>query len=165
MRYLNLIIIVFGLVVLSAASVSPSPNHHSVEAGFEYIKSQTAIFAASVHQLKLSINRINPSDRHTVQPVIEALKSCRLHYKKISFFQDYFYPQEGKLFNAPAKKEVEEPYMEFEESRSFQQMESILYGPNPQKNKTTLQNLAIVLDESAADLPALYFGFLQRVRR
>ncbi|HTB26704.1 MAG TPA: cytochrome c peroxidase [Puia sp.] len=158
MRYLKLIIIVFT-VVLSAAAVGPSSNHHSVEAGFEYIKSQTILFAASVHQLKWSINRINPSDRHTVQPVIDALKSCRLHYKKISFFLDYFYPQQGKLFNAPAKREVEEPYMEFEESQSFQQMESVLYGSNPQKNKTALQNLAIVLDESAADLPALYFGF------
>lgn len=158
MRYLKLIIIVFA-VVLSAAAVCPTPNHHSVEACFEYIKTQTTIFAASVHQLKLSVDQINPSDRYSVQPVIEALKSCRLHYKKISFFLDYFYPQQGKLFNAPAKKEVEEPYMEFEESQSFQKIESVLYGSNPQKNKTALQNLAIVLDESAADLPALYFGF------
>lgn len=158
MRYLKLIIIVFA-VILIAAAVGPTPDHHSVEACFEYIKTHTTIFAASVHQLKLSINRINPSDRHTVEPVIEALKSCRIHYKKISFFLDYFYPQQGKLFNSPAKKEVEEPFMEYEESQSFQQVESILFGPNPQKNKTALQNLAIVLDESAADLPALYFGF------
>ena len=57
------------------------------------------------------------------------------------------------------KKKLEEPYMEYEESQSFQQIESILYGPNPQKNKMALQNLSIVLDESAADLTAIYFGF------
>jgi cytochrome c peroxidase len=158
MRYLKLIVIAFT-VVLNAAAVDPTPNHNSADAGFEYIKLQTSIFAASVHQLKWSINQINPSDRCSVQPVIEALKSCRIHYKKISFFLDYFYPQQGKLFNSPAKKEVEEPYMEYEESQSFQQMESVLYGPSPQKNKKALQNLVIVLDESAADLPALYFGF------
>jgi cytochrome c peroxidase len=156
--YLRLIIIVFT-VVICAAAVGPPINHKPAGACFNYIKSQTCIFAASVHQLKMSIDQIDPTDRLTVQPVIESLKSCRLHYKKISFFLDYFYPQQGKLFNAPAKKEVEEPYMEFEESQSFQRIESILYGPNPQKNKSALQNLSVVLDESAADLPAMYFGF------
>ena len=155
--YLKLIIIIFT-VVFCAAAVSPS-RHKPTDEVFNYIKSQTLIFAVSVHHLKQSIDAIKPSDHGTIQPVIEVLKSCRLHYKKISFFLDYFYPQQGKLFNAPAKKEVEEPFMEFEESQSFQQMESILYGPDPQKKKKALQNLAIVLDESAANLTDVYFPF------
>jgi cytochrome c peroxidase len=157
-RYLKLITIVFA-VAGTAAVVGPSSKRKPVEAGFDYIKSQTTVFAFSVHQLKQRINDINPSDPLSVRPSIEALKSCRLHYKKISFFLDYFYPQQGKLFNAPAKREVEEPFMEYEESNSFQQMEAILYSPHPQRNKEALQNLAIVLDESAADLKAVYFGF------
>ena len=157
-RYLRLIIIVFT-VVFCAAAIGPPVNRRRADACFQYIKSQTSIFAASVHHLRLSIEAISTSDRNTIRPVIEALKSCRIQYKKISFFLDYFYPQQGKLFNAPAKKEVEEPYMEYEESQSFQQMESILYGPSPQKNKAALQNLSIVLDESASDLTAMYFGF------
>ncbi len=157
-RYLKLFVIVLP-VVICASTMGPGKTNSPVEPAIEYIESQTSVFAGSVHQLKLQIDHINPRDRQTIQPVIEDLKSCRLEYKKISFFLDYFYPQQGKLFNGPAKKEVEEPYMEFEESQSFQQMESILYGPNPQKNKTALQNLAIVLDESAADLTDLYFGF------
>ena len=157
-RYLNLIIVVIAMIG-TAAMVGPSSKSKPVEDGFEYIKSKTTAFALSVHQLKQCIDSINPSDPHSLQPVIEALKSCRLHYKKISFFLDYFYPQQGKLFNAPAKREVEEPYMEYEEPISFQQIEAVLYGPNPQKNKTDLQNLAIVLDESATDLKAVYFGF------
>ncbi len=155
---LKIILIVFT-VVFCAAAVGSHPYRKPADETLDYIKSQTTIFAVSVHQLKLSIDRINPSDHQTIQPVIEILKSCRLHYKKISFFLDYFYPQQGKLFNAPAKKEVEEPYMEYDESQSFQQMESILYGPNPQKKKKALKNLAIVLDESAADLSDLYFDF------
>jgi cytochrome c peroxidase len=157
-RYLKLVIVVF-IVVICAAAVGIPMNHKPADTAFNYIKSRTSIFAACVHQLNLSIDNIDPSDRKTIQPVIEALKSCRLQYKKISFFLDYFYPQQGKLFNAPAKKEVEEPYMEYEESQSFQQIESILFGPRPQKHKAALKNLAIVLDESAADLTALYFGF------
>ncbi|HSZ32375.1 MAG TPA: cytochrome c peroxidase [Puia sp.] len=155
---LKIILIVFT-VVFCAAAVDSHTCRKPADETLDYIKSQTTIFAGSVHQLKLSIDRINPSDRQTIQPVIEVLKSCRIHYKKISFFLDYFYPQQGKLFNAPAKKEVEEPFMEYDESQSFQQMESILYGPNPQKKKKALKNLAIVLDESAADLTDLYFDF------
>jgi cytochrome c peroxidase len=156
-RYLKLFIIVLT-VVICAAAVGPA-NREPADKAIEYIKSQTIVFAGSVHQLRLRINEISVSDPSTVQSVIESLKSCRLHYKRISFFLDYFYPQQGKLFNSPAKKEVEEPYMEYEESQSFQQMESILYGPDPQKKKKALKNLAIVLDESAADLTDLYFDF------
>jgi cytochrome c peroxidase len=157
-RYLNFIIIVFA-VAGTAAMVGPSSNNKPAEAGLEYIKSQTTTFAFSVHQLKQRIDAINPSDPHSVQPVIEALKSCRLQYKKISFFLDYFYPQQGKLFNAPAKREVEETYMEYEDAVSFQQIEAVLYGPAPQKNKAVLQNLVLVLDESAAGLIAVYYGY------
>src|SRR5579864_114871 len=128
--YKKSMIIVFT-VILSAAAVDPPFNPKPSESGIEYVKSQTIPFAASVHQLKLYIDRIDPPDRNTIRPVIEALKTCRIQYKKISFFLDYFYPQQGKLFNSPAKKEVEEPFMEFEESQSFQQIESILYGPQP----------------------------------
>jgi cytochrome c peroxidase len=156
-RYLKLTVFVFA-VIICAAAVGSGSKHSPVETALEYIKNQTSVFAVSVHQLKLQIDQINPSDRQTIQPVIEDLKSCRLQYKKISFFLDYFYPQQGKLFNGPAKKEVEEPYMEFEESQSFQQIESILYSANPQNKKKALMNLAIVLDESAADLTDLYFG-------
>jgi cytochrome c peroxidase len=157
-RYLKIIFIIFA-VIFCAAAAGPHSYQKPADEVFDYIKSQTSLFAASVHQLRLNIDQINPSDHETIQPVIEALKSCRIHYKKISFFLDYFYPQQGKLFNAPAKKEVEEPFMEFEESQSFQQIESILYGPQPQKKKKALKNLAIVLDESAADLTDVYFPF------
>jgi cytochrome c peroxidase len=157
-RYLELTVIIIAVTIFASA-IGPPTTQKPADTVFEYIKCQTSTFAVYVHNLRLSIDAIDPSDRRSTQPVTKTLKSCRLQYKKISFFLDYFYPQQGKLFNAPAKKEVEEPYVEYEESQSFQQIESILYGPNPQNNKTTLKNLAIVLDESAADLPALYFGF------
>ncbi len=157
-RYLKPSIIVL-IVVLCAAAIGPPLNRRPADKGLDYIKSQTIIFAATVHHLKLTIEAINPSDPNSIQPVIEALKSCRLQYKKISFFLDYFYPQQGKLFNAPAKKEVEEPFMEYENSQSFQQIESILYGSSPSRKKNDLKELATILDESAADLPAVYYGF------
>ena len=49
--------------------------------------------------------------------------------------------------------------MEYEESQSLQQMESILFGPNPELKKQELENLVLVLDESAAGLESLYAGF------
>jgi len=158
LRYLKFMIIVFA-VVFSAAAIGPTPERKPIDETFGYIKSQTEIFTLAVHTLRGAIDHINPSDPSSIQPVIAALRSCRIQYKKISFFLDYFYPQQEKLFNAPAKKEVEEPSMEVEEPQSLQQIESILFSPNPQLNKTLLENLILVLDESATDLIPLYAGF------
>jgi cytochrome c peroxidase len=158
LRYLNLIIIVFT-VVLSASAVGTEPPVQPAEQAIAYIKTQTEIFSLCFHCLKSGIEAIDSSNPRTIPPVIAALKACRLQYKRISFFLDYFYPQQGRLFNGPAKKEVEDPYMEFEVPQSFQQIESLLYGPNPQLKKKELENLALVLDESAANLISLYAGF------
>jgi cytochrome c peroxidase len=155
-RHLNLIILITSVIGTTAA-VATSSNAALSNTGLDYIKSETCSFAVSVHQLRLCIDGLNPDVGQTAQPVKEALISCRLDYKKISFFLDYFYPQQGKLFNGPPKKEVEEPYMEYEDPQSFQQIESILFEPAPQTHKKTLQNLALVLDESAAGLNSLYY--------
>jgi cytochrome c peroxidase len=158
LRYLNLIFIVFA-VVLSASAVGTEPTGKPADQAISYIKSQSEIFSLCLHRLKSGIAAIDSSDPQTIRPVITELRSCRLQYKKISFFLDYFYPQQGRLFNGPAKKEVEEPYVEYEEPQSLQQIEAILYGPNPYLKKTDLENLALVLDESAAGLLSLYAGF------
>jgi cytochrome c peroxidase len=158
LRYLNLIVILFA-IVLSASAVGPESAGNPTEHVYSYIQSQTEIFSLCLHRLKSDIIAIDSSNPRTIRPVIATLKSCRLQYKKISFFLDYFYPQQGKLFNGPAKREVEDPYLEIEEPQSFQQIESILFGPNPQDKKNDLENLVLVLDESATDLVSLYSGF------
>jgi cytochrome c peroxidase len=158
LRYLKFIAVVFA-VVLCAAAVGPAPRRKPSEQALVYIKSQTDTFSLSLHRLRSDIKAFNGSDPRSIRQVISALKSCRLQYKKISFFLDYFVPQQGKLFNAPAKKEIEEPYLEFEEPQSLQQIEAIIYGPNPTLKKKELENLVLVLDESAAGLRSLYAGF------
>ena len=158
MRYLNFTIVIF-VVVVSAAAIGPSPNPNAVAGFIEYIKCQTDTFALTVQGLSRSIAGINNSDSRTIQSAKRALKTCRLQYKRISFFLDYFYPQQGRLFNAPAKKEVEEPFMEYEEPQSFQQIESILFGPCPERKKTEMQDLILVLNESAEGLKSLYYDF------
>jgi cytochrome c peroxidase len=158
LHYLKILVIVLA-VVLSAAVIGPQQGRKPVDESFSYVKSETQLFSRSVHELNLAIDHINPTDLHSIQPAIRALKSCRIQYKKISFFLDYFYPQQGKLFNAPAKTEVEEPFMEVEEPQSLQQIEAILFAPGSQFRKPALHNLILVLDESAADLIPLYAGF------
>ncbi len=158
MRYLKFIVIVFA-VIISVAAFGPAPHRKPSEQVLTYIKCQTDSFSLSLHRLRSRIASINPSDSRTIPPVTAALKSCRIQYKKISFFLDYFYPQQGKLFNAPAKKEIEEPFLEYEASQSLQQIESIVFGRNPGSKKQELENLVLVLDESAAGLGSLYAGF------
>jgi cytochrome c peroxidase len=159
LRYLKCIFIGFA-VVWSAAAVDPAANRKPAEQALSFIKCQSDSFSLSLHQLKVTITAMNPSKPQAISRVIGALKSCRLEYKKISFFLDYFFPQQGKLFNAPAKKEIEEPFMEYEESQSLQQIEAIVFGPHPEQKKQELENLIMVLDESAAGLESLYAGLL-----
>ncbi len=158
MRYLKFTIVIFAIAV-SAAAIGPSPGPNAVVGFIDYIKSQTDTFALTVQVLSQNISEINSSNPHTVQSVISALKTCRLQYKRISFFLDYFYPQQGRLFNSPAKKEVEEPFMEYEEPQSLQQIEAILFGSNPEGKKTELGDLVLVLNESANGLKSLYYDF------
>jgi cytochrome c peroxidase len=158
LRYLKFFAAVFA-VALCAAVVGPAPHRKPTEQALAYIRYQTDSFSFSLHRLRSRIAAIDSSDSRTILPVISALKSCRIQYKKISFFLDYFYPQQGKLFNAPAKKEIEEPFLEYEESQSLQQIESILYSPDREQKKQELENLVLVLDESAAGLKTLYAGF------
>ena len=110
MRYLKIIVALFA-VVGSAAAFRPALHREPAEQALLYIKCQTDSFSLALHRLRSCIAGIHSSDPRTIHTVIAALKSCRLQYKKISFFLDYFYPQQGKLFNAPAKKEIEEIFV------------------------------------------------------
>jgi len=158
-RYLFVTGFVF-LIVFGSAFTGPRPTREvTTSLLLNYIKRSTQDFSESVEILSSATDQIDSSEPGSIVPVREALKNCRLRYKKISFFLDYFYPQAGKLYNGPPKKELEEPFMEYEDPQGMQQIESILFGPDPEKNKSQLTAVVLVIRESSEDLTSLYFGF------
>ncbi len=158
LSYLHCLII-GGAIIGCAAAIGPATDQKPVSESLDYVRLQTQDFALTVHHLRQAIDHLKASDPVSVMQVRTALTSCRIQYKKISFFLDYFYPQQGRLFNAPAKTEIEEPSLEVEPPQSLQQIEFVLFSRETHSKKKKLQDLILVLDESAEGLPSLYAGF------
>ncbi|MET1055403.1 MAG: cytochrome c peroxidase, partial [Pedobacter sp.] len=59
----------------------------------------------------------------------------------------------------PAKVEVDEPYMEYQEPSGFQVMEVLLFSDDPYSHRKELMEQADLLSSSAADLNALLYDF------
>jgi len=116
-------------------------------------------FALSSLDLKNSISALDRKDSTTLIKARAALKNSRLSYKKIEFFMDYFFESSSMIYNRPAKVEVDEPYMEYQEPAGFQVIEVMLFDTDPLTHKTQLIEQAEVLSSSAADLNSLLYGF------
>lgn len=124
-----------------------------------YFKRQQPLFAASTLQLRQSIATLKAGDSTSLFAARQSLRICRIHYKAIAFFLEYFFTSEAYVFNAPAKYEIEEPYIEYEEPVGLQQLEALLYDPHVFDRKSDLEAQATVLLQTAQDLPALLYQF------
>lgn len=116
-------------------------------------------FSRSSVVLKNAIAALDSKDSNTVAKAILALKNARMSYKKIECFMDYFFESSSLIYNRPAKVEVDEPYMEYQEPSGFQVMEASLFDADPFSHRTQLMEQAEVLSSSAVDLPSLLYGF------
>jgi cytochrome c peroxidase len=142
-------------LLLCLGIVGEAPNGYP-EQTIRYFKEQQAVFAASAIVLKNAIEKYDVKDAGTVEHAKLALKECRIAYKRISFFLEYFFVSEAYVFNTPAKYEVEEPYIEYEEPVGLQQIEALLYS---NASKEELMQQADIVAETAAGLPALLYNF------
>jgi cytochrome c peroxidase len=116
------------------------------------------VFAASVKELSNAAKLIS-KEPLTISQAQKCLVNCRLRYKRISFFSSYFFPSETKLYNAPAKYEVEEPELELEEPMGLQQIEVLLFKNDVFAHKAELLAHVDALYTSAIDLPSLLYQF------
>jgi cytochrome c peroxidase len=125
----------------------------------ETIRTEFGNFSRSTEALCASMRGIEKGVAGTVAGAKTALIDCRLHYKRIEYFLEYFFRSSALIYNHPARVEVEEPFMEFEAPRGFQVIESLLFQKDPPAKKAELIGQAVAVDESAKDLGALLFDF------
>ncbi|MFY0254145.1 cytochrome-c peroxidase [Chitinophaga sp. 30R24] len=116
-------------------------------------------FAAASRELETAIREMDATSPHSLHHVEDALKNCRLQYKRIEWFLDYFFFSAAMVYNRPAKTEIDEPYMEYQPPSGLQQMAVLLYSQDPYTQKKALLEQAEVISSSAADLPALLYQF------
>ncbi len=155
--------IISGIILLTfLVGVSMKPPYHLQnipDRTIALFRSGSVDFQNTTAALSNIILQIDSTKPLTILNAINALKKSRYDYKKISFFLDYFFPASAWIFNAPAKYELEEPFMEYEEPHGLQQLESLLFNQHPARHKAELEEQAIVISESARGLQALVYQF------
>jgi cytochrome c peroxidase len=116
-------------------------------------------FAATTAELEAAVATLDCDSPGGVLRVREALKRCRLQYKRIEFFLEYFFDFAARAFNAPPKMEVEEPSMEFNEPAGLQVIEALIFSDDPFLKKGEMAAQARFIASSAQDLRALLYAF------
>src|SRR5689334_12691183 len=86
----GILCICFCLAVMQSLTGPPRPDA-GVEPAIHFFKEQSKVFAVSAAQLQLAIAAIRTSDPGTIANARMALRDCRLAYKKIEFFLEYFF--------------------------------------------------------------------------
>jgi len=135
------------------------PSFDRSEKVIAYFNKESDEFFKSTYDLYTAVQLIDSSNNPTITRAKEELRNCRTHYKRISFFLDYFFPHQAWIYNAPPKYEVEEPFIEYEEPHGLQYIELLLFDTNPGKQKVQLNEQTMVIMESAKDLKTLLYHF------
>lgn len=148
----------FCLVVMVSLT-NPSRVTKGVVPAVLFFKIQADSFAIAAMQLQTALSTIDGNKPATLVNAREALRTCRVRYKKIEFFLAYFFNSSSLIYNAPAKIEIEEPFMEYQEPIGLQVMEGLLFEKNVDAKKEALLQQADAIVSSAKDLHALLYGF------
>lgn len=146
-------------VLCVVLGLKTAPANIGVANAVVCFKKGTVDFNRSSIALKNAVQLLDSKDSSTVINAKDALKQCRLDYKKIEFFMNYFFESSAFIFNKPAKVEVEEPYMEYQEPSGFQVIEALLFDEDPSAHGQTLMEQADLIQTSAGDLNSLLYQF------
>ena len=137
----------------------PIGHDKGVEPAVQFFKTHSEAFALSSMELQNAISAINQDQPTTIENARKALWNCRVNYKKIEFFLEYFFSSAAFIYNKAPKYEIEEPYMEYQEPIGLQVIEGLLFEDNVEANKDELLQQADAVSSSASDLNALLYGF------
>jgi len=148
-----------AFVFFGASPVTGDPSASKIQLLHTYIAVSAGSFDSACKRLLISINKMDAGEGVSIESTRNDFKACRVEYKRIAFFLEYFFPGQNKVFNSAAKVEVEEPSLEYEQPRGLQQIESLLYEKNSRIDKKQLSVQATLVEESARDVPALLYRF------
>jgi cytochrome c peroxidase len=156
-----ILFVLFGtfFITIFLSFTSPSPASVKSNPAIEYFKENSAAFSQAALDLKLAISFISSKDPKTIENARFALKVCRLKYKTIEYFIEYFFKTTAIIYNGPPKYEVEEPYLEYQTPIGLQVMESLLFEEDVYARKDELKDQAEVISSTAQDINALLYGF------
>jgi cytochrome c peroxidase len=157
----KVLIFIASFVVISFKIRISTEDSAGVQNTMNYFSTNVSLFTKETEDLITSLELIRKDDPLSVERAKNALKKCRLAFKKIEFFTEYFFHSETQMYNAPPQYEVEEPTLEYVEPMGLQQIESLLFKVNAysDENKQSLLVQAKALHDSVKDLKALLYNY------
>jgi cytochrome c peroxidase len=159
MKFIRGILCIVCCLAVMQGLIQPPRHDKGIEPAVVFFKAQSKVFAASAVQLQTAITAIKTNDTASVINARKALVQCRVHYKQIEFFLEYFFKSSAIIYNRAPKYEIEEPYMEYLEPIGLQVIEGLLFEKHPEEKKAEMLQQAEVVSSSANDLSALVYGF------
>ena len=91
-----------------------------------WFKDESNAFAKTATNLKEALTHLSAKDTSSVIHAKDELKKCRLQYKRIAFFLEYYFPDQAIICNGPPVQEAENTQIEFKEPLGLQVIESLL---------------------------------------
>jgi len=137
----------------------PAHTNIGVTPAVAWFKAGAQDFAVTAAQLQTALQAIDEKHPQTILQARQALAQCRLQYKRIEFFLEYFFRSAAMIYNGPPKYEIEEPYMEYMTPIGLQVIESLLFEKDVAAHQKELLQQAAAINSSAQDMAALLFGF------
>jgi cytochrome c peroxidase len=153
---LMLLGIIFLLIVFAGAIPAKKPDQFS-KAGVDWVKKESEGFITATENLKTILSHINAGDSVSIITAKESLKKCRLRYKRISFFMEYYFPGVASICNGPLKVDLDDD--EPLEPVGMQVIESYLYQPHPWKYKKEFTELTDVISHSVRNIVSVHKSF------
>lgn len=155
-----LVLLALGVCVVILGLINPSLDERNigVDTTLAYFKEHAVGFANSTANLQDAIDNITKTDTQSIVKAKDALKECRLQYKSIEFFLDYFFKSTSIIYNAPPNYEVEEPFMEYREPSGLQVIEGVLFDDDPAAHQKELAEQIYLIHSSAKDLNSLLYN-------
>ncbi len=154
-RVLAIVGLLFCVAVLGAAG--PRAEGGYVAGSVAQFKRDAADFAQSAEVLKGAADQLRAGDTASQTAAVEALKTCRLRYKRIEAFMEYFFRYPTNLYNRAPVYELEEPYMEYQSPVGLQYIESLLLAPDASDHQKEIAAQCEVVVSTARDIPATLY--------
>lgn len=135
-----------------AAFTRVSPTTIGTEQTIAYFKTNAVAFTTSAKNLKDAIAHISNRDSVSIWNARIALGACRDHYKRVSFFVEYFLGNRIGIFNLAPVYEIEEPFMEYQFPVGLQVIEQLLFDEDVEHKKKEMTDNADLIILTAEGL-------------
>lgn len=147
-----------ALLLLVAAAARQPSDTIGVDHCVGLFRADAREFALKIMQLKHAVAQIDSTDLQSIEVAKKELRNARVAYKRIAFFLEYFFFTSSRIYNRPAKTEIEEPHLEYMDPVGLQYIEAMLFD-GPAGHKAELLQQCKLLENAAYDIPALLYSF------